>query len=283
MRFISFKYNNHNGIGIVVDNQIKGCTDDHEKYPGDLDFLIQSNNVSQELAKLLAKLDEFDPTKITYLPPLAASSKIICVGLNYVDHSVETGFKPPTYPTIFSRFTSSLIGHQASIIKPSVSDQLDFEGELVVVIGRGGHRIEKAAALEHVLGYSVFNDASIRDYQVKSPQWTMGKNFDGTGAFGPALVTADELPAGCQGLRLQTKLNGELMQDANTSDMIFDVPSLVATISEVLTLAPGDIIVSGTPAGIGWARKPPVFMRDGDVCEIEIEGVGLLRNTVQAE
>lgn len=168
-------------------------------------------------------------------------------------------------------------------MRPKISIQLDFEGELALVIGRGGRHIGKDKALQHVAGYSIFNDVSIRDYQTKSPQWTVGKNFDGTGAFGPALVSADTLPPGCAGLSLTTRLNGEVMQSANTRDMIFDVASLIATISEAMTLVPGDVIVSGTPAGIGWARKPPVFMQAGDICEVEIEGIGLLRNPVVNE
>jgi 2-keto-4-pentenoate hydratase/2-oxohepta-3-ene-1,7-dioic acid hydratase in catechol pathway len=161
--------------------------------------------------------------------------------------------------------------------------QLDFEGELAAVVGKAGRCIPKSAALDHICAYSVFNDASIRDFQSRTPQWTLGKNFDGTGAFGPELVTADELPPGCAGLRLQTRLNGVVMQSASTADMIFDVATLVAEISEAITLSPGDVIVTGTPAGVGLARVPPVWMKAGDICEVEIEGVGLLSNPVAEE
>ncbi len=206
--------------------------------------------------------------------------KIVCIGLNYADHSAESGFEVPNYPTVFGRFASSLIGHGAPIVRPRVSEQLDYEGEFVAVIGRGGRDIPKARALEHVAAYSLFNDASIRDYQFKAPQWTVGKNFDDTGAFGPCLVTADALPPGCQGLLLQTRLNGEIVQSASTDDLVFDVATLVSTLSEAFTLEPGDIIVTGTPSGVGLARKPPLWMKPGDVCEVELEGIGILRNPV---
>ena len=158
--------------------------------------------------------------------------------------------------------------------------QFDYEGEVVVVIGKAGRYIAKDRALAHVAGYSIFNDGSIRDYQFKSTQWMMGKNFDATGAFGPEMVTADELPAGAVGLQLRTRLSGRELQNANTRDMIFDVPTLVAVCSEAMTLHPGDIIISGTPSGVGFARKPPIFMQAGDVCEIDVEGIGVLRNPV---
>ena len=220
---------------------------------------------------------------VTWLPPLTRPGKIICVGLNYADHTKESKFEPQTYPTFFPRFDSSLIGHLAPMIRPLVSDSLDFEGELAVILGRGGRHISRAHALDCVAGYSIFNDGSVREYQFKAPQWTIGKNFDGTGAFGPTFVTADELPAGGAGLKLETRLNGKVVQTANTSDLVFDVARLIAIISEAITLAPGDVIVSGTPAGVGWARDPKLIMRHGDVCEVEIEGLGVLKNIVQDE
>ena len=164
-----------------------------------------------------------------------------------------------------------------------MSDKLDYEGELVAVIGRGGRDIAKERALDHVAGYSIFNDGSVRDYQLRTPQWTVGKNFDGTGAFGPYFVTADQLPKGAAGLSLQTRLNGTVMQSTSTSDMVFDVATLVSLLSVAMTLEPGDVIVTGTPAGVGGARKPPVFMKPGDICEVEIEGIGVLRNAIAAQ
>jgi 2-keto-4-pentenoate hydratase/2-oxohepta-3-ene-1,7-dioic acid hydratase in catechol pathway len=181
------------------------------------------------------------------------------------------------------RSVMSLVPHGAPIVRPECSEKLDYEAELMVVIGRGGRHIPKETALEHVAGYSCFNDGSIRDYQRKSTQWTMGKNFDATGGFGPWLVTADELPPGARGLRIQSRLNGTVMQDSNTDRMIFDVATTIAILSEGMTLEPGDLIAMGTPSGVGYPRKPPVFMKPGDVVEIEIEGIGVLRNPIVAE
>lgn len=235
-------------------------------------------------AEGLAKGEEIDLEEVTLLPLIATPPKIFCIGLNYLDHAAESPYKDrPTYPAVFPRYATSLVGHGQPIVRPQVSEQLDFEGELVAVIGKGGRHIRKADALNHLAGYSIFNEGSIRDYQFKSPQWTVGKNFDDTGAFGPVLVTTDELPAGAHGLRIETRLNGTVMQQGNTADLIFPVAELIATLSEAITLQPGDVIVTGTPAGIGWARRPPVFMKDGDVCEVEIEGIGTLRNPVRDE
>ena len=216
----------------------------------------------------------------TFDPVIRRPGKVVCIGLNYRDHTAESPYEQPDYPTVFTRVTTSLCGHAVPLLRPSISDSFDFEGEMAVVIGRGGRHISRASALSHVAGYSVFNDGSVREYQFKSPQWTVGKNFDGTGAFGPYLVTADELPPGGKGLQLTTRLNGEVVQQASTTDMVFPVDELIAVLSEAMTLEPGDVIVSGTPAGIGWARDPKLLMQDGDVCEVEIEGVGLLRNPV---
>lgn len=224
-----------------------------------------------------------DRREVQFLPPITQPGKIICVGLNYADHSAESGFKQPDYPTLFGRFSSSLIGHGAPIVRPRVSDQLDYEGEVALVIGRSGRHIPKSRAFDHVAGYSPFNEASVRDFQLKAPQWTVGKNFDDTGAFGPFLVTADELPPGAAGLKIETRLNGEAVQSSNTSNMVFDVASLISIISEAMTLNVGDVIVTGTPAGVGLARKPPLWMKPGDTCEVEIEGIGLLSNPIMQE
>ncbi len=253
--------------------------------PGNLDALLAAGGsaLADAAAAVQSRGRTVDGDAVTFLPPLTRPSKIICLGLNYADHAAEGGFEPPSFPTLFGRFPSSLIGHRAPIIRPKVSEQLDYEGELVAVIGRRGRNIPRDAALDHVVGYSVFNDGSIRDYQMRTPQWTAGKNFDDTGAFGPWFVTADELPAGCAGLKLETRLNGEVVQSASTSDMIFDVVDTVSLLSSFLTLEAGDVLVMGTPAGIGLARKPPLFMKAGDVVEVEIEKVGLLRNPIVDE
>jgi len=284
LRFVRFLDPHAEGLAILVGGVARGMTSDDPRYPGDLDALVRQGHAALEAAAATLKEGrEIDLAAIKLLPPLRTPEKVICVGLNYRDHSAESGFKQPDYPTLFSRFNSSLIGDKAPIIRPLVSTQLDFEGEMVAVIGKGGRHISHADALDHVVGYSIFNDASIRDYQFKSPQWTVGKNFDDTGAFGPVLVTADELPPGAKGLKLQTRLNGIVVQEASTSDMVFDVATLIATISEAITLKAGDVIVTGTPSGVGLGRKPPLFMKAGDVVEVEIEGIGVLTNPIVDE
>lgn len=224
-----------------------------------------------------------DPDGVTYRPVIPRPGKVICVGLNYADHSAESGFKQPDYPTLFARFATSLVGHRQAIVRPRVSDQLDYEGEVAAIIGRTGRHISTTHALEHVAGYAVFNEASVRDFQTRAPQWTVGKNFDNTGAFGPMFVTADEVPPGARGLRIATRLNGATVQSARTDDMVFDVASLISIISEAITLEVGDVIVTGTPAGVGLARRPPLWMKPGDICEVEVEQLGLLVNPVVAE
>jgi acylpyruvate hydrolase len=221
--------------------------------------------------------------KFTWLPLIQDPNKILCLGLNYAEHAFEGGREKPDYPIYFVRFTTTLVAHEAPMIRPLCSERFDWEGEMAVIIGKRARHLTLENALSCVAGYSVFNDGSVRDYQRKTSQWTVGKNFDGSGGFGPWLVTADELPPGAVGLHLQTRINGEVMQDANTRDMIFNVAEAIATVTEVLTLEPGDVIASGTPSGVGDFRKPPVYMRHGDVCEIEIERIGLLRNPIVDE
>jgi acylpyruvate hydrolase len=285
MRFARYLQNGNEGLA-AADNGgvLHGFLAGQGDYPGDLGTLIAAGHAAlATAASRLLEGPEIAPEEVDFLPPLPTPGKILCVGLNYTEHSLESGFEPPSYPAIFGRFASSLIGHEAPIIRPRVSDQLDYEGELVAVIGRGGRNIAMADALEHVAGYSIFNDASVRDYQMKTPQWTVGKNFDGTGAFGPVFVTADTLPPGCRGLRLQTRLNRQVVQNALIDDLIFDVATLVSLLSEAMTLAPGDIIVTGTPSGVGLARTPPLWMQPGDVCEVEVESIGILRNSIADE
>lgn len=236
-----------------------------------------------DLPQRVAAAPVLDLATVKVLPPIPRPGKIICVGLNYADHAAESPYDAPTYPTLFPRFTTSLIADGDPIIRPRVSHELDFEGELVAVIGTTGRNIPKAKATSHVAAYSIFNDGSVRDYQFKAPQWTVGKNFDDTGAFGPYVVTADELPDGATGLHLETRLNGQVVQSASTSDLLFPVADLISIISEAITLEAGDIIVTGTPAGIGWARTPKLFMKPGDVVEVEIEGIGILRNPIADE
>ena len=281
MRFVVYRRRGVVELGALKGDALFGVRGSGQQTAPDLQALLASDDafLRSEHQRLLAG-EEIDPAEVEYLPPFPRPEKIICVGLNYRDHATESGFQAPAYPALFSRFASSLVGHRAAIVRPNVSDELDYEGELVAVIGKPGRKIAVERALEHVAGYSIFNDASVRDYQFKSAQWMIGKNFDSTGAFGPAFVTADELPAGAKGLRIQTRLNGEILQDANTEDMIFDVATLVSLLSEVMMLRPGDVIVSGTPSGVGFAREPKLWMKPGDVCEVEIEGIGMLVNGV---
>ena len=279
MRFVSWKKNGTSGLAIRRGAELIDL--------GALELLevLRAGKAGLEQVAAAAKSGPtLDPAEIEFLPPLANPGKIVCVGMNYRDHADENKLAQQAHPTFFLRVASSLIGHGQPMLRPFLSEQLDYEAELAAVIGKPGRHIPVEKALGHVAGYAVFNEASIRDYQIgRGQQWTLGKNFDGTGAFGPDFVTVDELPVGAKGLRIETRLNGATMQSANTDDMIFDVATLISRLSEAMTLETGDVIVTGTPGGIGFFRNPKVFMKDGDVCEVEIEKVGLLRNPVQDE
>ncbi|TWB46286.1 fumarylacetoacetate hydrolase family protein [Nitrospirillum viridazoti] len=229
-----------------------------------------------------ARADRLPLSDVVLAPVIPNPAKIFCVGHNYETHRQETGRAKTDYPSIFTRFADSQIGHGQAITLPKVSTMLDFEGELAVVIGTGGRSIPVADALSHVAGYGCYNDASVRDWQWHTQQFTPGKNFPGTGAFGPWLVTADEVgdPAA---LSVTTRVNGQVVQSQPTADMIFPVATLIAYISTFTPLSPGDVIVSGTPGGVGAKRQPPLWLKDGDVVEVDIPGVGLLVNKVRAE
>ena len=215
--------------------------------------------------------------------PIARPGKTICLGLNYVDHIKEGGYDVPDYPALFMRGTESLIPAGAPMIRPRCSERLDYEAELMVVIGRGGRHIVESDALSHVFGYTIFNDGSVRDYQRKTHQWTPGKNFDATGPIGPQVVTPDELPEGASGLRIESRVGDEVLQSASTDEMLWPVARTIATISEFATLRPGDYLAMGTPPGVGHARKPPRWLRPGETITIEIEGIGVCENPVVAE
>lgn len=281
MRFVRFKRGGAQGVGVKVGNVIKGYVRTDSRFAGDLDkFVAIGNEGLAAFANYLSLGDTFDEGEIEFLPVLANPGKIICVGLNYSDHTAESGYKQPDHPTFFARFTSSLIGHNARIIDPAVSHSLDFEGELAVIIGKRGRAIKKQDVAAHVLGYSIFNDASIREFQHRTPQWTLGKNFDATGAFGPYLVTAEEIPPLGRGLAIETRLNGQVVQKSNTDHLIFDIETLISELSVAMTLEPGDVIITGTPSGVGHARDPKLYMKPGDICEVEIERLGILSNAV---
>lgn len=247
-------------------------TDQTMSTPRVIDAFMQGDPIPEGEARPRAE--------VTLGLPIPNPGKIVCLGLNYVDHAKEGGNPIPGYPAIFLRAHSSLVADGEPLVRPSCSEQLDYEAELAVVIGRRARHVTEADALSHVFGYACFNDGSVRDYQRKSTQWTIGKNFDGTGGFGPIVVTADEVPPGASGLGIVCRLNGAVMQNGNISDMIFPVARTIAILSEAMTLEVGDVIVTGTPAGVGYARKPPVFLKPGDLCEIEIDQLGVLCNPV---
>ncbi len=267
MRIITFTRGGDAEVGIRNDERVT-------VYPTALSAIDLAVNGDAHLGA-----EELALGDVTLLPPVPRPGKIICIGLNYRKHAEEGGNPIPDYPSVFLRGATSLAASGAPLIFPTISDKLDWEAELAIVIGRTARNVG-ADALDHIAGYSCFNDGTVRDYQRKTTQWTVGKNFDSTGGFGPELVTPDELPDGAAGLRITTRVNGELMQDSDTDDMIFDAATLIRTLSAAMTLEPGDVIAAGTPAGVGYARTPPLFLRPGDRCEVEIEGIGILSNIV---
>ena len=281
MRIINFEIGGSPGIAADEGSGWHGLTQRDGGFPGTLPELIAQGADLLGIGRSLGQSPAIDLNAVRLLPPVPVPPKILAVGLNYNDHLEESGLKKPDYPEIFARFATSLIAHQEPIRRPRESTALDYEAELAVVIGKPGRRIPKEQALDHVAGYSLFNDASLRDFQLRTPQWTMGKNFDGTGSFGPWLVTPDAVPPGASGLRIQGRLNGRVMQDSRTNLLIFGVATLIETLSVAMSLERGDVIITGTPGGVGAARKPPVFMKAGDIFEVDIEGLGVLTNPVQ--
>lgn len=279
MKLASFVWNGKPCAGALTDKGL--AVFDAE---GDIGALLRrGTDLAGFQALLSASTRTANPAEVHFLAPSAEPPKIFCVGLNYADHTAESPYEQPSYPTVFLRVATSMNCHGAAIPLSGLSEQLDYEGEMIVVLGQGGKRIPKERALDHVFGYAVGNEVSVRDYQFKSPQWTVGKNFDGTGAWGPYLVTGDELPPGGKGLKLEVRLNGQTVQSSSTEHMIFDVATIIATLSEAITLQAGDVIFTGTPAGVGLGHKPPRWMKDGDQVEVEIERIGLLRNTIAQE
>lgn len=284
MRFIAFTNDqNRPALGVRLGQELVDIT--ALGLPATLDALLGQGEAGMAAVRrvLSTATKRLPLAGLRYLPPVQNPAKAFAIGLNYMDHAAESNFAVPKHPVVFQRYASSWVAHEQALVRPHVSTQFDYEAELVAVIGKGGRYISKENALAHVAGYSLFNDGSIRDYQLRTNQWTLGKNFDASGSFGPEFVTADELPAGATGLRIQCRLNGETLQDANTRDMIFDVATLVSACSEAMALQPGDIIITGTPSGVGMARKPQVWLKAGDVCEVEVEQLGVLRNHIVDE
>jgi len=289
MRFLSFEANGQAGIGWVKDihaTDFVNLTLAAPELPRNLKDLICAKGglAAADAAARKAPASAVQTiSSVTMLPLIPNPGKIVCMGLNYADHAKEGGNARPEYPSFFLRGNSSMVGHNQAIVRPKASTQLDYEAELAVIIGKKARHLTADNALECIAGYSCFNDGSIRNYQRKSSQWTIGKNFDGTGPFGPCLVTPEELPPGAAGLRIQSRLNGKVMQDANTDVFLWNVVEALRIITECMTLEPGDVIITGTPAGVGYARAPPVWMAPGDICEIEVEGVGVLSNPIVDE
>ena len=285
MRFTTFRQGNEDRLGLVVGQEV---IDLHKAQPQISSDLRTALRASQDLigaaqAALAGPAPRMALSSLELSPLLPEPGKIICLGLNYFDHAKEGGRDKPEYPWFFLRSASSLLAPNANALRPQVSEQLDYEAELAVVIGKATKHATMDNALDAVFGYSCFNDISVRNYQRKTPQWTIGKNFDRTGGFGPVLVTKDELPEGATNLRIQSRLNGQIMQDANTRDMIWGVAETIVLLSECVTLEPGDLIIMGTPAGVGHARTPQVWMKAGDAIDIEIEQIGILHNTIENE
>ena len=289
MKIVGFTAKDGRRLGVVEGDQLIDLQAADAKAPTDLgDWLRQNNGDLSALADLAkrAPASARVPMKgVTYGLPVATPGKIVCLGLNYLEH-VKEGFQKdniPKFPTIFMRCSTSLVAHEQPILRPPMTDSLDYEAELVLIVGKRAKNLTMANALSVIAGWSCFNDGSVREFQRRTSQWDMGKNFDATGGFGPWMVTADEVPQGGKGLKIESRLNGKVMQSDNTDNMMFPVAETLVDISQGMTLEPGDIVVTGTPSGVGFARKPPVWMNDGDVCEIEIEGVGLLRNPIKAD
>jgi 2-keto-4-pentenoate hydratase/2-oxohepta-3-ene-1,7-dioic acid hydratase in catechol pathway len=276
MRIASFI---HRGIASFGPVTSEGIADAKALGFEDLLALLDRGDLAA-LARVEGPLIRAD--EVTLLPPIPQPRKILCAGVNYDAHRRETGRDPSEHPTLFVRFATSLVGAGEPIVRPRVSDRFDYEGELAVVIGRRCRNVSAASALDVIAGYACFNDGSVRDWQRHTSQFTAGKNFDRSGAFGPHLVTRDEI-ADPTRLSLETRLGGEVVQSASTHDMIFSVAELIAYVTSFVTLEPGDVIATGTPGGVGDKRTPPLYMRPGDRVEVSIEGVGVLTNDVVQE
>ena len=279
MKFLIAK----DGVYLEIEGGAVNLTALNPDIGNDLSAII-AGNISLEACENLAKTGTVI-SKDSLIPalPVTNASKFICLGLNYLEHIKEGTNKVPEYPVLFMRGPNSLVASGADMLLPKASEQLDFEAELLVIIGKSGKHLTPQNALDHVFGYGLFNDGSVRNFQYRTHQWTAGKNFDCTGAVGHIIVTADALPDGGTGLSIQSRINGEVMQDANTDLMMWSVADTLACISEFATLEPGDMIAMGTPSGVGKARTPPRYLQHGDVVEVEIGQIGVLSNPVIAE
>lgn len=289
MRIVGFKNGQGLRLGVVEGDQVIDLQAADPNLPADLAAILRKSNGDlshlHDLAKKAPAAARVPLKGLSYALPVADPGKIILLGLNYLEHVKEGPQRDniPKFPTYFMRGLTSLTPHEAPIVRPKVSETLDYEAELVIVVGKRAKNLTKESAYSCIAGWSCFNDGSVREWQRRTTQWDIGKNFDATGGFGPWMVTADEVPAGGKGLKIESRLNGKVMQSDNTNNMMFPVAETLADLTIGVTLEPGDLVVTGTPSGVGHARKPPAWMRDGDVCEVEIEGVGLLRNPIVDE
>ena len=283
MKYIVGQSANRNAVYLVLGDEAVNLTELNPDCGEDLLAIIENPTLVSELDGAIRSAPKIPVAEITPALPLKQPGKIICLGLNYINHIKEGGYDVPEYPALFMRGLNSMMPSGASMVRPSCSEQLDYEVELMLIIGKPGRHISEESALSYVFGYTVFNDGSIRDYQRKTHQWTAGKNFDSTGGLGPIVVTPDELPEGAAGLKIESRVGDEILQSANTSEMLWTVAKTIATISEFASLEAGDMIAMGTPPGVGHARKPPRWLRPGETIEVEIEGIGICSNPVVAE
>jgi acylpyruvate hydrolase len=290
MKIVAFEGQGGPHLGVVEGDQVVDLQAVDNKVPADLgEWLKKNNGDTKSLGDIVKKAPASARkplAEITYALPVARPGKIICLGLNYLEHVKEGSQRDniPKFPTIFMRGLTSMVPHNQPIIRPQVSETLDYEAELILVVGKRAKHLTAANATSCIAGYSCGNEGSVREFQRKTTQWDMGKNFDRTGGFGPWLVTADELPDAAKGLKIESRLNGQVMQKDNTDNMMFPVVEMLVYITEGMTLEPGDVIFTGTPSGVGHARKPnPVWMKNGDTIEVEIERVGILRNPIANE
>jgi 2-keto-4-pentenoate hydratase/2-oxohepta-3-ene-1,7-dioic acid hydratase in catechol pathway len=279
MKLLSYQVNNENKFGIVKDNGIIDLTKRVDA--ADLKSFLAADQLSK-VKEFENEATDYTLEEVKLLPVIPNPNKIFCAGINYDNHRIEVNREKTEKPVIFFRFADSQIGHEEPILLPKESDMLDYEGEVAVIIGKPGRRIPQEKAFEYIAGYACYNDATIRDWQRHTHQWGPGKNFEATGAFGPWMVTSDEIQDN-EILTLETRLNGETLQSTTTDLMIFSIPELIHYVSSFITLVPGDVIVTGTPGGVGFKRDPQVLMKDGDVVEIEVSKIGILRNQVKAE
>ncbi|MDN4589438.1 5-carboxymethyl-2-hydroxymuconate isomerase [Xenophilus aerolatus] len=282
MRLISYQYNGQHGYGAVVGDRVVDLRAAFGAQAPDLKAFIAAGLAAQATAHVEAARATLPLSEVKLLPVIPNPGKIFCIGLNYGEHIRETGKEVTEKPVIFLRVADSQLAHGEDIVRPKASERLDYEGEIAVVIGKAGRHISEADSWSHIAGYSCYNDGSVRDWQLHTSQWAPGKNFWKTGAFGPWMVTADEI-APDQKMTLVTRLNGQEMQRATTDMMVHSIPRQIAYISAFIPLEPGDVIVTGTPGGVGNKRTPPVFMKPGDVCEIEVDAIGVLSNGIRDE